>query len=160
MNWCHFWSQKISRFAVSPSGRSMPALSRSVSTTRGSTDTTRHPACRSSACRSARRTATVSWLGRSQLPATEQWGMAPSPGGRDGLQHVPIVFFSRNPGNSIVGALPSAESFSFRGFIYCRWNPPQKKKQKTVRKPSESRKCMDPEIDPGLPNVGHMYCCT
>ena len=42
----------------------------------------------------------------------------------------PLFFFSRNPGNSIVGALPSAESFSFRGFIYCRWNPPPKKKTK------------------------------
>ena len=70
----------------------------------------------------------------------------------------PWVFLVEILGNSIVGALPSAESFSFSGFIYCRWNPP-KKQQKTVRKPSESRKCIDPEIDQGLPNVGHMYCC-
>ena len=151
-----FGSQKISRFAVSPSGRSMPALSRSVSTTRGSTFTTRHPACRSSACRSARRTATVSWLGRSQLPATEQWGMAPSPSGRDGLQHVPIGFFSRNPGKIRLWGLYHLLKVSVLGDFYTVGGTPPKKK---VRKPSESRKCIDPEIDQGLPNVGHMYCC-
>ena len=128
-----FWVPKnlpFRRFAQAAAA-AFPPCRAAVSTTRGSTFTTRHPACRSSACRSARRTAhrVLGSVG-ANCQQRSSGGMAPSPSGKGWSSTCSHgVFLVEILGNSIVGGFTICWKFQFLGDFYTVGGTPPPKKR-------------------------------